>query len=224
MVAGAKPATATPAYAAQTKLARAIATGENAETVVLNLMNPAGAARRGFSRGRQARFDNPRTGAGTLTQRHGGLIGIAAQGVESVWPRTRGFGGTGQSGATDATGYATWSQLVEPTTVPNIPALMYASLVESLVKPLWLDVPCRCRFEEAAREGATRQSRRCCYRRLCCVSERQPKESSQCGPGRGGWGLRGTGATDATRYATRSQLIEPSAVPNIPALRLMAAQ
>jgi len=30
---------------------------------------------------------------------------------------------------------------------------VYASLVESLVKPLWLDVPCRCRFEEGGMRG-----------------------------------------------------------------------
>ena len=68
------------------------------------------------------------------------------------------------------------------------------------------------------RHGRGDKSRRCCYRRFCCDSERQPKESSQCGPGRGGWGLRGTGATDATGYATWSQLVEPTTLPNIPAL------
>ena len=73
--------------------------------------------------------DRAQTGAGTLTQRHGVFnrnVGpespVAAPLVAPDWGS-----GDGVSGATGATGYATRSQLIEPTTVPNIPALTVAS-------------------------------------------------------------------------------------------------
>jgi hypothetical protein len=60
--------------------------------------------------------------AGTLTQRHGRLIGTQAERVESVWPRT-GVRGDGVSGATGATGLRNFGrQPIDLTTGPNIPA------------------------------------------------------------------------------------------------------
>src|SRR6516165_2007863 len=54
------------------------------EAVMLEFVQPARAGRRGLSRRRQTRLDDPQTGAGTLTQRHGGLIGTAEERVESA--------------------------------------------------------------------------------------------------------------------------------------------
>ena len=44
---------------------------------------------------RSASLGSPQPGAGTLTQRHGHLIGTAAERVESVWRRPLDSGGWG---------------------------------------------------------------------------------------------------------------------------------
>src|SRR5215472_11128069 len=69
------------------------------------------------------RLDNPRPRAGTLTQRHGGLIRRAVQRVESVWPRPWGAEGGFGSGPRARPDSQARSQLIEPTAVPNIPTL-----------------------------------------------------------------------------------------------------
>jgi hypothetical protein len=51
--------------------ARTIAPRQNAETVMLDFVNPSWPGRRGLGRRGQARLDNSQAGAGTLTQRHG---------------------------------------------------------------------------------------------------------------------------------------------------------
>jgi len=51
---------------------------------MFDFVNPAISGGRGLSGGWQTWFDNAQTRAGTLTQRHGHLIGMAAQGVESI--------------------------------------------------------------------------------------------------------------------------------------------
>ena len=47
---------------------------KDAEAVMLDFMKPARPGRRGLRGGGQTRLDDPQTGAGTLTQRHAGLI------------------------------------------------------------------------------------------------------------------------------------------------------
>ena len=49
---------------------RTTATGHDAETIMLDFVNPAGPTRRGLGRRGQARLDYPQLKAGTLTQRH----------------------------------------------------------------------------------------------------------------------------------------------------------
>ena len=66
--------------------ARAIPARENADAVVFEFMNPTGTARWSLGGGGETRLDNPETGAGTLTQRHGHLIGTETGRVESVPP------------------------------------------------------------------------------------------------------------------------------------------
>jgi hypothetical protein len=52
---------------------------------MLDFVQPAIPGRRRLGRRRQTRLDKPQPGVGTLTQRHGRLIGTAAARVESVW-------------------------------------------------------------------------------------------------------------------------------------------
>src|SRR5262249_25966305 len=95
---------------------------QNADAVVFEFMNPTGTGRRGLRWRRQTRFDNPQAGTGTLTQRHGRLIGISTEGVDPPTAPERGFGGWGCPGP--ATGFASpVAKPIEPTGVPNIPAL-----------------------------------------------------------------------------------------------------
>ena len=61
-----------------------IAPGHDAEAVMLNFMQPTGAGRRALGGGRQTRLNDAQPWAGTLTQRHAGLIGTAQQRVESA--------------------------------------------------------------------------------------------------------------------------------------------
>ena len=64
--------------------ARTIAAGQDAEAVMLDFVNPAGAGRRRLRWRWQTRLDYPQTRAGTLTQRHSALlIGTEMQRVES---------------------------------------------------------------------------------------------------------------------------------------------
>jgi hypothetical protein len=66
---------------------------------MLVFVQPAKAARWRFSGGWQTRLDNAQPWAGTLTQRHGRLIGTKPQGVESLWPRpSSGAGGLWNDG------------------------------------------------------------------------------------------------------------------------------
>src|SRR3974390_654373 len=51
-------------------------------------MEPARTGRRTLGGRGQTWLDNPQTGAGTLTQRHGCLIEMAAESVESGWPES----------------------------------------------------------------------------------------------------------------------------------------
>src|SRR6516165_6269322 len=66
--------------------ASSILAGHDAEAVMLDFVQPVRAGRRGLCWRRQARLDNAQPGTGTLTQRHGGLIGTSAARVESVGP------------------------------------------------------------------------------------------------------------------------------------------
>src|SRR5437764_7094361 len=53
-----------------------IAAGQDAEAVMLDFVNPVRAGRRHLRWRRQTRLNYSQPGAGTLTQRHGRLIGI----------------------------------------------------------------------------------------------------------------------------------------------------
>ena len=66
-----------------------VAPRQYAEAVMLDFMQPAGTGRRCFGGRRQTRLDNAQPGAGTLTQRHAGLIETRAQRVESKNPGRR---------------------------------------------------------------------------------------------------------------------------------------
>ena len=70
--------------------ARTIASRQNAKAVVLDLVYPTGTGRRSLGGRRQARFDDHQSGVGTLTQRHGQLIGMSVARVELP----RGYGAT----------------------------------------------------------------------------------------------------------------------------------
>jgi hypothetical protein len=56
------------------RIARAIAPRQDAEAIVFDFVQPARAARRSLSGGRQTGLDYPQPGASTVTQRHAGSI------------------------------------------------------------------------------------------------------------------------------------------------------
>ncbi len=57
---------------------------QDAKAIMLDFVQPTRTGRRSLGGRWQARFDNAQSGTGTLSQRHGRLIGIEIQRVESV--------------------------------------------------------------------------------------------------------------------------------------------
>jgi len=74
----------------QAWIQKTLASYEKDAHPIASIVNPAVAAGRMRSGGRQTRFDNPETGAGTLTQRHGWSYKTEAFKLPFALPRYKG--------------------------------------------------------------------------------------------------------------------------------------